>query len=293
MESISYHSFNDKFKKTLFACNRSSDRAPIMVNCAGSTVLRWNFKSVNDIGRADCYFLYLKTGTLNISIAEDKHTIHSGTLIIIPPNTPYAYWHTGTDELIYYWIHFTGSHANEMLRRFDISPLPLIRSIPQISSAIDYQMAKIFDIYIKKGQYRDSELSHCMDAILIEIAKGSITAENSQRRLETSIKYINNNYTSDITVPELAQMEFLSVSRYTALFKEIMNTSPYQYIINLRLNAACEMLRNSTLSITKIAELLGFQNCFFFSKLFKKHLNMSPLQYRKSESVMSADGNDI
>lgn len=289
MESITYHSFADKYQKTIFACSRKSEKNPLMINCAGTTVVRWTFKTQNLQGRADYYFLYLKTGSLNMTIANDEHTIYSGTLVLIPPNTPYIYQHVGNDELVYYWIHFTGSHAAEILRNFDLTPLPFISALPQVSSAVDYQMTKIFDTYIKGGRYRDYELSHCMDAILLDIAKHYEPSGNEYKKLSRSIRYINSNYTSDLKVPELAEMEFLSVSRYTTLFKEIMHISPYQYIIGLRINAACEMLRDSDLSVTKIAELLGFQNCFFFSKLFKVHMGISPTQYKKNKSVLQKD----
>ena len=281
MEAISYHSYTDKLKHTLFACNSQSDRLPLVVNCAGVTVSKWEFKTNNPCGRLDYYFLYLKSGSMIINIANDALTVHSGTLVIIPPNTSYMYHHTDSQEMIYYWVHFTGSSVESILQSFDMNSLPLILNIPHISSSIDYQMAKIFDIYIKKGHYRDNELSHCLNAMLIEIAKHSGKADTEHRRLSRSIQYINNNYTLELKIPELAEMESLSVSRYISLFNEIMHTSPYQYIIGLRMNAACEMLLNSNLSVTRISELLGFQSVFFFSKLFKKHMNISPVQYKK------------
>jgi transcriptional regulator GlxA family with amidase domain len=150
-------------------------------------------------------------------------------------------------------------------------------------------MTRIFNCYIKNGFHRDVELAHFLDAMLIDIAKNASEPENKIQKLSTSINYINENYTKELNVPELAKMEFLSVSRYIALFKEVTGSSPYQYVISLRLNTACEMLRDSSLSVTQIAEVLGFQNCFFFSKLFKKHLKMSPTQYKKQSLNIKAD----
>ncbi len=286
METISYHSFAGYPKNHMLACNLTSDEYPIAVNCAGTTVAKWTFKTDNTQGRTDYYFMYLKTGTLDMTVAGSNYAVHSGTLVFIPPDTPYMYQHTGNDPLVYYWVHFTGSHAGRILRDLGFYPLPLACPMPQASPEIEYQMFKIFDIYIKNGNYRDYELSHCMEGILIGLAGQSGDADNGQKKLSRSIKYINNHYTSDLKVSDLAKMEFLSVSRYTVLFNRIMNTSPYQYIIGLRLDAACKMLRESSLSVTKIAELLGFQNSFFFSKLFKKHMKMSPMQYRKNENTL-------
>lgn len=282
IQTISYHAFPDKAQNTLIACSQNSDHHPLTVNCAGTTFIQWPFRTKNAQGRKDFYFLYLKTGTMKLAIGEIETSISSNTLVVIPPDTPYAYSQPNSEPLFYYWIHFTGSYALSCLKEFDLFPLPLIRRNTDVLNPIEYQMQKMFDTFIKNGALRDAELSHCMDAILIEIAKHSHTENDDTKKLSKSIKYIHANYTSDIKIPDLAAMEFLSSSRYSVLFNRIIHTSPYQYIINLRLKAACEMLRDSNLGVTQIAELLGFQSCFFFSKLFKKHLGISPLQYRKN-----------
>ena len=219
---------------------------------------------------------------MNLSIGQTETTIFANTLVIIPPNTSYGYSQQGSEQLFYYWIHFTGSYAQACLEKFDLFPLPFIQELPEALNPIEYQMQKMFDIFIKNEPYRNAELSHCMDAILIELAKHSHTQSDEAKKLSRSIKYIHSHYTSDLNIPDLAAMEFLSSSRYSVLFNRIMHTSPYQYIINLRLKIACEMLRDSNLSVTQIAELSGFQSCFFFSKIFKKHIGSSPLQYRKN-----------
>ena len=282
MQTISYHAFHDKAKNTLIACNLESDHHPLMVNCAGTTLIHWPFRTRNPQGRNDYYFLYLKTGSMNLSIGQTEMTIFANTLVIIPPNTPYGYSQQGSEQLFYYWIHFTGSYAQACLEKFDLCPLPFIQELPEALNPIEYQMQKMFDIFIKNEPYRNAELAHCMDAILIELAKHSHTQNDETKKLSRSIKYIHSHYTSDLNIPDLAAMEFLSSSRYSVLFNRIMHISPYQYIINLRLKIACEMLRDSNLSVTQIAELSGFQNCFFFSKIFKKHIGISPLQYRKN-----------
>ena len=281
MQTITYHAYPDANHNTVLACNRFSDSRPLLVNCAGTTYIKWKFHTRNPYGRKDYYLLYLKKGTLSLLTGQEILTLTDGTLILLPPDSPYEYFQTKNEDLFYYWIHFTGSHVESLLQEFHLSMRQVLRIIPQLSSRIEYQMQKMFDIFIKKDTYRIAELSHCLDAILLELAKNALDFKDKPQRLSNSIKYINMNYTSDLSIPELAAMDFLSVSRYNVLFRSIMNVSPYQYIIHLRLNAACEMLLNSNLNIGQISELAGFQNCFFFSKLFKKHLKVSPLKYRQ------------
>lgn len=281
MQTISYHAFNDENRNSLFACNRRAEAAPLLINCAGVTNAHWRFQTINTVGRVDYYLFYVKKGTMELQLENHIETISSGTLVCIPPNCPYSYIHQEDSELVYYWVHLTGSYARKLFEELEIAPLPLVRYLPQLSSPFEYQMLKIFDIFIKNGPYRDYELSHCMNAILIETAKSLSNVNEGEKTLSKSIKYIHQFYTTQIAIPELAKMEFLSVSRYMVLFKKIVRITPYQYILSLRLNSACEMLQNSDLSVGKIAELSGFQNGILFSKFFKKHFEISPLVYRK------------
>ena len=98
--------------------------------------------------------------------------------------------------------------------------------------------------------------------------------------------YIISKYTEDISVPYLAEMEGLSVSRYNTLFREINGTSPIKYIISLRMNHACTLLATTNLAINEIGSAVGYQDNHFFSKLFKKYVGIAPQTYRSSSNVI-------
>ncbi|MBQ7312089.1 MAG: helix-turn-helix transcriptional regulator, partial [Clostridia bacterium] len=89
------------------------------------------------------------------------------------------------------------------------------------------------------------------------------------------------NFTKPITVKQLADMEFMSESRYRALFHEKMNQSPQEYLIRLRMSMACDLLSNTILSISEIAQTVGYPDQRYFTRLFHKKFNISPKEYRK------------
>ncbi len=283
MRGISFFSYDDPKKATPFGCNRASSLYPLTVNCIGVSNYFVPFKTHNDIGRKDYYLLYLYKGSLKLSVGSDITSISEGTLVIIPPNTPYTYSHEDNKELTYYWFHFTGSHATKKLTEFQLTP-PLIKEAPKAAQMIEKQLLKMMDIYLKNDRYRDAELACRMDEILLQLAKLEASSDHSYEKIRHSLRYINANYTSDIKIPDLAKMELLSVSHYTALFKKTMGVSPGQYIIQLRMDAACDLLSNSEFNVTQIASMLGFKDCYFFSRLFKNRMNISPLKYRKENS---------
>ena len=280
MQSICYQSYFEDFRYPYSSCNRESTLYPIVVNCAGRIVFNHPFNTDNPTGRLDYYFLYLKCGNLKITINDNTYSVNPGTLIIIPPNHKYSY-HNESDDIFYYYVHFSGSCVKEVLTSVNLYELPLIKSIPEASTAIEKNMFLIFDAYVKKGEFKEVELSNLFSDLLLNVAKTNTAKQPTKQKLNCSINYINQNYTTDIKLSTLASMEFLSVSRYVTVFKETVGMPPYQYVISLRLNSACEMLKNTNLTVTQISEALGFSNCFFFSKLFKKHVKLSPNQYKK------------
>lgn len=80
---------------------------------------------------------------------------------------------------------------------------------------------------------------------------------------------------------EMATIAHLSSSRFTALFREQLGTSPKQYLIAARMNRAASLLMETRLSQTELAENLGFQDVYFFNRQFTRFHGVPPGRYKK------------
>jgi len=96
-----------------------------------------------------------------------------------------------------------------------------------------------------------------------------------------ALNHIGAHFTRDIAIPHLAELCGLSVRQFERKFKEHLKTPPLQYIIKMRVHAACDALRQTRRSIADIATDLGFYDQAAFSRQFRKHMRMTPLYYRK------------
>lgn len=85
-----------------------------------------------------------------------------------------------------------------------------------------------------------------------------------------SAEYIEGHYNEDIKIEQLALLEGLSVSHYKMLFKKQFATTPNEYITMKRINTACFYLRHSTRTVEKTAQMMGYSDTFYFSRVFKK-----------------------
>ena len=115
------------------------------------------------------------------------------------------------------------------------------------------------------------------------------TTKGSEIYLEESIQYIHSNYSNPIKVADIAEFVGINRSYLTNIFKEKLNTSPQEYLLDFRLNIACDLLRKTNLSITNVAKGVGYNDPFAFSKIFRKHKGMSPSQYRNEQQKNLVD----
>ena len=100
--------------------------------------------------------------------------------------------------------------------------------------------------------------------------------------MQKAIAYISANYSYPITVEDIAGYVGLSRSHLFRSFEKVMEKSPKEYLTSFRIKQACNLLEHSDLSITAIANSVGFENNLYFSKAFHKAKGMSPKNYRSS-----------
>ena len=84
-----------------------------------------------------------------------------------------------------------------------------------------------------------------------------------------------------IEVYELAEMSSICPNHFIRIFKSIYNTTPVKYMNYLKIKKSFELLEHTGMSIYEIAKETGFDNPYYFSKVFKSLVGVSPLQYRK------------
>lgn len=98
----------------------------------------------------------------------------------------------------------------------------------------------------------------------------------------TAVKYVNDNYCHRLSVNEVASACFVSAHYLSNIFKKEMGISPQQYIIDVRIKRAKELLSIKHLSITDIANSVGYSDVLAFSKIFSKVTGVSPTNYRRA-----------
>lgn len=107
------------------------------------------------------------------------------------------------------------------------------------------------------------------------------TAKTGNGAIAEGLKYIESNFTSQISVAFLAEKCAMSETSFRRNFKEITGKSPVKYINLLKIEKAKELLKSSEITIDEIVDFLSFYDKAYFHKIFKKEVGVTPAQYRK------------
>jgi iron complex transport system substrate-binding protein len=94
-------------------------------------------------------------------------------------------------------------------------------------------------------------------------------------------RFIESEYATPIRLPDLAQRVHLSVPHFCAEFKRHFGTPAIDYLIRQRMHQAAYLLRDRNLRVNEVARRVGYDDIYYFSRLFRKHYGVSPRTFRK------------
>jgi two-component system, response regulator YesN len=152
-----------------------------------------------------------------------------------------------------------GNHFDEPLR----NPGELISAFPDIDSVFQYLI-----VFLRNTTFINNKIN--MNLIKNDTFK-------------KIIEYIHQNYTSPLNFQSICQTYTINPSYLSQVFKRELGTTFTNYIKNLRISYAKDLLAKTNEPISQICTKVGFDQYFYFSKLFKKETNLTPTQYREQE----------
>ena len=93
--------------------------------------------------------------------------------------------------------------------------------------------------------------------------------ERKRNLVNHTIYYLETHHDEEITLEQLAEMLYVTPTYLSKTFKAATGVGPINYLIQIRLNHAKELLKNDSLSVKEVAKTVGYEDAYHFSKLFK------------------------
>ena len=141
---------------------------------------------------------------------------------------------------------------------------------------------RLFSVWVskKEGYYFDSV--SLLYRIFAQMQRENAAPKIHAEKIEPALEMIHGNFLrEDFSIRSLALGCGMGESYFQKLFKEVHGISPKKYIIQLKINHACDLLRLERYTVTQIAELCNFSDVYFFSRQFKEYMGVTPTQFVK------------
>ncbi len=250
--------------------------------------------------------LWCKSGSGTVVINKKSFNCDAGDYFILPWNHRVEYIPDEKNPFYLTGIHIIPCHDRRHPVEYEVAhntthrlykcpwrkniPIPGIQGVLHHHLATDSPLFLLSEFAVqlfRSQETKDEEHLRMLAQILI---KELILVFNPARQqpplpvnLGKLLTYIENNLTNHISVAELAKMADRSKSGITTLFRKHCNKSPVRWIIEKRIERACELLSTTGMPIKEAGSAVGIHDQFYFSKLFKKITGQSPLSYRKEK----------
>lgn len=211
---------------------------------------------------------------------------------LIPPNTIVYYQADDDDPWSYCWVGFHGLKAESYLKQADITPdNPIFRYYRD-----DFLKDSLNEMIEAKNMSKGRDirllgLLYSFLSRLIETADHDYSSKSADRKdlyIRKAVEFIAMSYSRKITVEEISHHVGLDRSYLYSIFNNFLKVSPQQFLINFRIEKACELMENNSLSIGDISRSVGYEDPLYFSKVFRKVKGMSPRNYRFPPAGSSA-----
>lgn len=257
------------------------------INSVGSQIIfDERVGSLREKGRLDHHILYIAEGICEL--VEDSRVISAreGDMIYYPPGTRQEYYFSGERRSASYYLHFSGRECRGVLDEIGLTE----GRIYNVGRNKEIEEAFINLITEYNSGIRFSEiLSNSALLKLLGVIGKYIAFEKRKSDLSSVDKIkevmirMYREIPTESRIEDYAMACNLSESRFSHLFKEISGASPLEYIQSLRLKKAKELLENTDMSISKIAEAVGIFDQNYFSRFFKARMGISPRRYRDGQ----------
>ncbi len=260
----------------------------------------WNYKNV----RSPFARIYLvKEGSARLHLPGNRiQDLRPNHLYMIPPFTMHSC--ECTNHFTLYYIHIYDNQKSDYSILEDLMyPVEIkAKNIDELlverlftinpDSALNHNDPKKYDNttnLIKTINNQTNRATHELletNGILFQLLSHFMVYSKDKydivdNRILRVVKYIRNNIHKDISIEELKDMCCLSKDHFIRLFKNELQETPTQYIIQRKIERAQLMLITSDLLIKDIAYELSFENVSYFNRLFKKATGLTPSDYRK------------
>lgn len=222
-----------------------------------------------------------------VEINGQREHLQEGHLLIIPRDTPHTYWAANDDPWSIYWVHFLGDDVAYFVERIPRpgQPVPVEAATREEATRLFRNcLDALHDGYgLSTMIYAAQSVQHLLSLLLYRNRTLPMDQRSNERRskVDAAIDYMQNNLNKNLRLQDFAHEAGMSVSHFSERFRQQTGQSPMAFFIQMRMRLACRLLDLSGQPVKAVALEIGYRDPYYFSRIFKKSMGISPDKYRE------------
>ena len=270
-------------------------RSRAMWNCViaggfGETAPGWGLAK-----RADCFVLQLAlSGKGWLETQNRRFTFEGGDLIFLNCHLPYEMGTDPEDPWSFYWIGFDSATAHNWVEELGCDKNPILH--PSNCKELTNQFKRVLKLAQSKPLGFQAQVSTIIHRIVADLFVESLKNIPARKKssvisldclneacpapLRKALQFISIHFFKITRISDIADHSGVSRSHLHGLFQKHLNTSPMAYIMQQRIQKACELLQHTNLPVKEISFQVGIADESYFSRLFRRKIGESPRQHR-------------
>lgn len=223
---------------------------------------------------------YVTHGRGKLVYNNKEYVLKKGDMFLVSPKSEMTYF--AVNQWNYYWVNVSGSKVNGLLSDVGFEEFFIRKGVE------DDEIERAFRHMTSAVEFSD-EIS-AIGWFLVMLGRlGSLDRRKFdgrrmfERHVDAAIQYIlYNYYYPEFSLDSLAGNLAISKNYLCKIFRDRTGKTPFEYLIEVRLENARKRLEQSDAPIQEIAKVVGYRDPLYFSKEFRKKYGLSPMQYREN-----------
>ncbi len=227
--------------------------------------------------------MFVDSGSMEIRTGNDAMLATPGNVVLLDCYAPHEY--TALSDTHVLWFHFDGGTCREYYEQLVSRRGNVL--LPEHPGTMRERFSRMYSYFSDAEPVEEAALS--LEILEILTALFQIPSADEGPTLDPirlAISYINEHFTEDITLTQLSELVSLSPYYFSRAFKKETGVPPHQYVIRTRISYAKYYLSSTDKSVSEIAYSAGFLDDSAFCSTFKKHVGMTPKEYRNQKKIL-------
>ena len=257
-------------------------------------------------GRFECHFhpeaeiTLICEGEMQYQANDKVFLLRAGDGIFVNSNVMHAGWLTGNSDCLYYPMNFAtvmvSGHENSRIEERYVEPILRDNLIPYAvfydKNEEDRPFLELISEFHRLLAEQPDGYELLVKSVLCRFwfllygrakAGESVCLDRGVTAVKEAIAYMESHFAERLTLEQMADACSFSRSEFCRIFRRYTGRTPFEYLQHLRVRRSLRLLEDRALSVTEIAERTGFAGASYYAEIFRRYMNMSPLQYRKSK----------